>query len=104
MPRITRILRKYRHVLEDMEDSGYFIVVTELFEELDEKDDSAGVDHSADASSDHPVQRAIDHESGVEKPDNDPDAPRELLEQHRWYKLPGEKRQRPVVITVDRQT
>jgi hypothetical protein len=104
MPRITRVLRKYRHELEEMEASGYFIGVTELFEELDEKDDSAGVDHSGDSESNHPVQRAIDHESGVEKPENDPDAPRELLEQHRWYKLPGEKRQRPVIVTVDKQT
>lgn len=104
MPRITRVLRKYRHEMEEMEDGGYFIGVSKLFEELDEKDETAGVDHSADAESDHPIQRTTDQESGVKKPENDPDAPRELLEQHRWYKLPGEKRQKAVVITVDRQT
>jgi hypothetical protein len=92
--RITRILRKYKHELERMEDEGYYSNIDKVFK-------VKGDDDSNTLQSDTPIQETMDRESGMEKPDHDPDAPRKLLEQHRWYKLPGEKRQRPVVATVD---
>lgn len=104
MPRITRTLRKYRHELEDFEVSGYYSGIQELFDELEDGQDGLGNLSSREDDSKNAVQDVIDKDSGVKKPEYDPDSPRVLLEQHRWYKLPGEKRQRPVTVTIDRDT
>src|SRR5678815_9660 len=84
MPRITRILRKYRRELEEMEDGKYYTGVQKLFDQLDDKDQGTGQSTERAKKKKNAVQEVIDRDSGVKKPENDPDAPRELLEQHRW--------------------
>lgn len=98
VPRITRKLRKYRHELEEMQDGGYYTNVEKLYpKDGDEPANTSG--YSQDSN--EPVKQVIDRHQGVEPADGDPDAPYLLLEQHRWWKLPGEKRERPVIITVE---
>jgi hypothetical protein len=101
MPRITRVLRMYRHEMEDYQDGGYYSGVDDLFKDLEEANQGGASQTDQDKNA---VQEVIDRDSGVKKPDYDPDAPRVLLEQHRWLKLPGEKRQRPVTVTIDKDT
>lgn len=101
VPRITRILRLYRHELEDMQASGYYTGIEKLFEDEDEEKQSQSEDKLEEGA----VQEVVDKDAGVEKPAEDgEDAPRILLEQHCWYKFTGEKRQKPVVVTVDKRT
>lgn len=103
MPRITRILRMQRHELEAEADTGYFTNVDKLLEKLDAgQGTSTQAEDSQKSSS---IQEVTDKASGVEKPDDNEDTGQvTLLEQHRWLKLPGEKRERPVIVTIDRES
>lgn len=99
VPRITRILRYQRHELEEKERVGYYTNVKKLYKKLDEN--SGSTSQAEDERFTGPVQQAIDKDAGIEKPSDDPDSHRVLLEQHRWLKLKGEDRMRPVIVTVD---
>lgn len=98
VPRITRILRYYRHELEDMRDDGYYANIDELFKKIDEGQSTAAGDET---NTPQKMREVIDRNDGTEKQTDDPDAPRVVLEQHRWLKLPGSKKSRPVVCHVD---
>lgn len=105
VPRITRILRLQRHELEAEAETGYYdaTAVEELFEKMDAG--QAGGNQGEDSQKTGSIQEVTDKASGVERPEeNDDDAPRVLLEQHRWLKLPDEKKERPVIVTIDRET
>lgn len=104
MPRITRVLRLQRHELEAEADSGYYD--KESVEKLLEKMDAgAGGNQGEESQKSSSVQEVTDKAAGVEKPEEqEDDSPRVLLEQHRWLMLPGEKRSRPVIVTIDRET
>ncbi len=99
--RITRVLRKYRHELFQLADSGYYSSIDSIYEENDGKTtEKVGVGN--DDKTDNPIQQTIDRQSGADKPEeDDPDAPRKLIEQHCWRKLPGDDREKPVIVTVD---
>jgi len=43
-------------------------------------------------------------ERGISEPDSDPDAPRMVLEQHRFLDLDGDGYEEPYVVTIDHQT
>jgi hypothetical protein len=102
MPRITRVLRKYRYELEDLATDGYYNqeAVGKIYEDEDERGSTSMLTDSMTS----PVQQAIDKDAGVDSPENDPDAPRVLWEMHTRYKFKGEKRGRPVIITIDKHT
>lgn len=98
--RISRIIRKYRHELEALQDSGYYANVDEIY--VPGQDNSnVGPGDSTLNEQDKPIRETVDRFAGTERPDDDPTLPRKLIEQHTWYKLPGEDRERAVVITVD---
>lgn len=96
--RITRILRKYRHELYQLSDSGYFSGVDKIY--IDPLKDAPSGD-GTDDQRDRPIQETVNEAAGVEKPQDDPAAPRKLIEQHCWYTLPKEDRARPVIVTID---
>lgn len=105
VPRITRILRLHRHELEAEAETGYYDeeAVEKLFEKMDAG--QAGGNQGEDSQKSSSVQEVTDRASGVEKPEEvDEDSPRVLLEQHRWLVLPNEKKSRPVIVTIDRET
>jgi hypothetical protein len=111
--RITERVRYHQHELEALEDAGYYVGITQPNGETQPlysvtAYDSAGTPTQAEGAGapaqDKPVKELADQHSGQEKPYNDPDAPREFYEQDRRVRLPGEARQRPVTVCVDRST
>jgi hypothetical protein len=107
VPRITRVLRMYRHELMEMEATGYYSGVTAMYAKLDSGEQSGQVSQPQsqdDKAKSNPVQAVIDRAQGVDPPSDGDDGPRKLIEQHCWYKLPGDDKERPVIITVDYDT
>jgi hypothetical protein len=121
VPRITWRIRYYQHELEAMEDSGYYVGITQavnlrggtvqpIFPDgesyADDGTPRAGGDVAKAEEDDQPVKDEADDFVGTEG-GNDPldtDAPRTFFEQDRMLKLPGERRQRAVTVCVDRAT
>jgi len=110
LPRITRIVRKYRYGADGLDAwarTGYYSKtnVDELFndDEDDGDNDLSGTSSSSDTTSD-PVREVIDRASGIKKPAKETPARRDLLEQHRWWKLDEWPEERPVIATIDRET
>ena len=105
--RITRVLRKHRHELEEIAATGYYdaLQVASLYAE-DDEDENAKRTQEAPPTADEPVKEVTDQIEGQEKPGDgsDEDSPRILLEQHHWCKLPGETKLRPVITTIDKLT
>ncbi len=105
VPRVTRILRKYRWGMDGIDalaESGYYDAdaIAEVFE--DKKD---GHSESSMDMAKEPIQQTIDKQAGVSKPeDGEKDGPRVLWEQHCWLKFGTETRYRPVIATIDRDT
>lgn len=104
IPRITRVVRKYRFGVEGLDAlaaTGYYdpVNVKAIFE------DGAGAASQQDKTTEV-IQETIDRVAGVEKPSSEDDkgGPRVLLEQHRWWQLPGSDEWRPVIATIDRDT
>lgn len=117
VPRKTRKLRKYQHEVEQLRDAGFWENVDKLFEDDPDEAAAAEVDALTPGSAPTrmrrgepqsedkaPMQKAEDRIQGQERSADDPSAPRLILEQHCWLKLPGEKSQRAVVVTVDYDT
>lgn len=110
VPRITERMRLYRHQLEAMQDAGYYDGIDEIYNPLPGEEGASSVTKSAGngAAQDPkrgPMQDTMDKVQGQTPPtDTDDDQPRILLEQHRWLKLLGEDRERPVIATVDEAT
>jgi hypothetical protein len=98
IPRVTRKLHKYQHEIEQLADKQFYANTDQLFAD-DEVGDMVPADKPSDA--DAPMQRAEDRIQGLDRPPEDPHAPRLIVDQHCWLKLPGDKRQRPVIVTVD---
>lgn len=96
LPRITRVLRKYRHQLQKLARSGYYANVEDLYPK-------AGDNPSLD-STHNQVQQVTDRVQGIEKPQTKSDGARVLWEQHCWDTLPGEKDDRPLIVTIDKET
>lgn len=126
VPRITRILRKPRHEIEALGDAGFYFGVDKLFppyaddESEDGDEDKAGTTGAgatgedeeyakpigkSDDEDDDPVKEAVDLIQGVEEPASpDVEGHFELLERYAWARLPGEKRQKPVCLTIEKST
>lgn len=111
--RITQRMRMYRHQLEAEQDAGYYCCIDDLYEDEDGNPiasealtRSAGNTPATDASR-GAMTETMDKVMGQKQPvsaDSDDEQPRIILEQHRWLKLPGENRERPVIATVDEVT
>lgn len=112
VPRISRILRKYQHELDALQDDNYYQNVDKLVTSDTVSTGSSGsstgmFNVSSSNGGGQSMNDVMQKAQGIEKPGDgadDPDAPRELVEQHRWWKFKGDKKQRPVVVTVDRKT
>jgi hypothetical protein len=95
VPYKTRILRKTKNELLDMEDAGIYSGVSELFER-DGPVDSLSLDTA--------TRDMIDEFEGREKQESDERSERrEILEHHCWKRIPGQKRDVPLVVTMDRE-
>lgn len=94
VPWKTRILRKYKHELEDLRDSGEWSQVDEVI-----KEGSAppGFDFMTTV-----VRDLGDGQEGTHKPTepNTRNSPYVFFEYHGRYRMPGEKHARPICITV----
>lgn len=117
VPRINWRKRMHQHQLEAWADGDYYIGITEPFQHPDggvtpalygeNSYTEAGTPRSGGDGSpisnldDQPVREAAQQHSGVYPWSYDGDGERTILEQDRWIKLPGEKRQRPVTICID---
>lgn len=102
VPRITRRLRKYQHEIEQLADVGFYANTEKLFDPLTGELKTADTTFASQDAA--PMQKVEDKAQGQDPPTDDPSAPRILYEQHRWLKLPGEPKYRPVIVTVDRDT
>lgn len=96
VPRKTRLLRKYKHELLDLQDSGVYARVDEMFEKEG--------DPSFEAGPDLTVRPTVDKYEGKEPPTRTKVAPYTLYEFHGWCKLPGQEQERPIVCTVSPTT
>ncbi len=107
VPRITWVKRYHRHELEQMSDDDYYVGVEKIYTEPYGPDGAPtkGVgQESGSTSNGVSVQRTSDEIMGTKPAAEDDDAPRVILEQDCWLKLPGEKRARSVTICVDEMT
>lgn len=111
MPGLRKTWRLYyhQHELEQLEADGYYVGVTSGESPLypPESYDEAGAPTGGsmgktDEMDDRPVKERQDAFVGQEEPSDDPEAPRQVLEQDRMLRLPGEKMQRAVTICVDK--
>lgn len=97
IPRKTRILRKYRHELREMERRGVVHGVELMFEK--ETDPSWQQDDP-----ELTVRPAVDEFEGKEPDDGDKDAPYVLYEYLGWCKLPGQEEERPITAVVEKNS
>ena len=100
IPRKTRILRKYKHELLDLQDADTYCCIDEI---LEKSDDGSGNGSWADGL-DYVVKDVIDKWEGKDRDSSTTSAPHTFLEYHGWAKLPGQKRERPILATVEYRT
>lgn len=112
--RVTQRMRMYRHELEAEQDNGYYVGIDELFEDEEGNpvDAATTLTRSAGNTPATDTRRGamadtmdkVQGQRETASADSDDEQPRIILEQHRWLKLPGENRERPVICTVDELT
>ena len=98
VPRKTRILRKYKNELLDLEEAGVLAQVEKLLEDDKKGKWSRG---TFDDGIETGVHDDMDEVEGREKPDDSTVAYYTILEWHGWFQFPGEERERPVVAKVE---
>lgn len=108
MPEVGRKTRKRRlakHTLLLMEEKGYYCGIKDLYDGVSGDGGflPTGNSNYTDVSKVKDAAMTID---GIRKPETgfdskDPDAKRELFEQHIWLEIPGTKKLRPVKVVVD---
>lgn len=92
LPRKTRVLRRYKHELLELEEAGVFAGVKEMLEKEKENGFEAGPDLT--------VRPRVDKHEGKEPPVKSTAAPYTLYEYHGRCKLPGQKTERPIKAIV----
>jgi hypothetical protein len=95
IPRKTRILRKYKHELLDLERDGVYSDVQRIFDKIK--------DPTFDTGPELIVRPEVDKAEGRDNSDSS-SAYYILYEYHGWCKLPGQEFERPVVVTLEEQT
>lgn len=96
IPRKTRIVRKFRDELEDLEAAGVYSGIKDMLK----KDDDPSFQDGPDLT----VRPTVDKFEGKEPPTKSKAAPYTLCEYNCKYKLPGQSRERPVMVTVAYKT
>lgn len=96
VPRKTRIVRKYKHELRELERAGVYANTEIIFE----KEKAPGFQPRKEQT----VRPVVDKFEGKERPTSDKHAPYELYEYHGWCKLPGTDDERPIVCTIEPNT
>lgn len=96
MPRKTRILRKFKHELKELERKKVYADVDIIFEKEKDPKFETGIDFT--------VRPTVDKFEGREAPASGGVAPYTLYEYHGWCKLPGQEDERPIVAVVESQT
>jgi hypothetical protein len=106
VPRITRQLRKYRHQLQKLERSGYYANVAGLYPKPNDPNGQAPSNTNSPEldKKGGQVQEVVDRIQGIEKPKDRGDGARVLWEQHCWGSLPGSDEDRPLIVTIDKET
>lgn len=94
VPRITRRFRRQKHELLKLEKLGYYTNVTKLVEGL------VGTEEQKEG----PVKEVVDEAQGVKQDDEKNKGDYAILEQHRWWKLPGHDEDKPVIVAIEEQT
>lgn len=95
IPRKTRVLRKYKHELLDLEEVGAFSGVSAMLEKEKAPSFEAGPDLT--------IRPRTDKREGRDQPpagSKSKAAPYTLYEYHGRCKLPGQKRARPIIAIV----
>lgn len=88
-PRVTHVLHLSKREIEDRMRAGVYL------------EHEVSVPAPANATSDQVQERR--QEQGYTEPSGDPDATRDVLEQHRYFDLDGDGYQEPYVVTVDKE-
>lgn len=96
VPRKTRVLRKYKHELIELQSAGIYSGIDEMLE----KEKEPGFEDGPDLT----MRPVVDKFEGKEAPIKSKAAPWTLYEYHGWCKLPGQDRERPIVATVSPRT
>ena len=91
-PRATHILHYSQREIENRQRLGIYCKV----------DQELGPGQQQEAVSNLEAERQ--QERGITEPEGDPDAPRVILEQHRFLDLDGDGYEEPYVVTVDHAT
>jgi len=130
VPRITCRIRYHQHELEQEEDNGYYVGITQpqrrpregVTDEEgsqvydiqlpifgpDSYDESGAPKYMSareyDVIDQRPLKETADRQMGQEHIEDIPDGERIILEQDRWLKLPNERRQTPVTVCIDKLT
>jgi hypothetical protein len=95
MPWKAEVLNYYAHELEDLEEKGTFANLDKVLSRTASHDDN-------------PVEDSIREKfaslEGLMPDESDKNAPVFFLEYHGFWKLPGEKKRRPVCATVEPKT
>lgn len=106
LPRITRVLRKYKHEIQKLTKSGYYINTDDLFPQNPQGGQSPAPSSAQGTgqTKGEQVTEVVDKNSGIEKPKEKGDGARVLWEQHCWAALPGSDDERPLIVTIDRDT
>jgi len=96
IPRKTRILRKYKHELADLERAGVYSDIQRIFEKLKDPSFNEGPELT--------VRPEVDKAEGRDAEAGKRGACYVLYEYHGWCKLPGQDQERPIVATVEEKT
>lgn len=96
VPRKTRVLRKFKHELIELQDAGIYTGIDEMLD----KEKEPGFEEGPDLT----IRPVIDKFEGKEAPQKSKAAPWTLYEYHGWCKLPGQNKERPIVATVSPRT
>jgi hypothetical protein len=96
VPRISRIIRKTKNELQELQDSGEYHCVDKIFAKSPEGSYEDGIEVENKDQAD-----AID---GRDRFESKSTATYTLIEQHTWRKMPGDVRERPVVIVTEKAT
>lgn len=94
VPHKTRVIRKYRHELEDLRDGDPMHAWAQVDLVLSKGPPAWDVLETK-------VRDQSAKQEGIVAPANDPTAPFVFYEYHGWYRMPGDKSARPICATVD---
>ena len=97
VPRKTKILRKYRREIEQLEKDGTYCGFKEILEKKKKGEEGGAFSGEID----YIVKDVLDKFEGKHREDTQTDTPYTILEYHGWLQFPNEDFERPVVISLE---